>query len=117
MKFEDVINKIPNVTELRRAARAHVVDHRQLSNDQLAGAIIKSMPQYVHAETIASSADELLRREPRADIRTLAYTYLVDGLLEQYDSQAPVEETDEKVIAFELSIVDRSNEMDLPPCQ
>lgn len=36
MKFEDAVNKVPNITELRRVARAHVVDHKQLSNDQLA---------------------------------------------------------------------------------
>lgn len=114
MKFEDAVNKVPNITELRRVARAHVVDHKQLSNDQLAGAVIKSMPQYVHGETIATSVAELLRREPRADLRALAYTFLIDVLLEQYDTQAPLEETDEKVIAFEQGIVDRSNEMDLP---
>lgn len=113
MKFEDAVNKVPNVTELRRVAKAHVVDHKQLSNDQLAGAIIKSMPQYIHVETVSRGVFEFFRREPRADIRTLAYTFLVDVLMEQYDTQAPIEETDEKVIAFEMGIVDRSNEMDL----
>jgi hypothetical protein len=113
MKFEDVIGKIPNITDLRRAARAHVVDHKQLSNEQLAGALLKSMPQYVHQETIEKEVLELLRREPRGDLRTLAYIFLFDVLLEQYDTQAPLEEVDEKVIAFELSIVDRSNETDL----
>jgi len=46
MKFDEAIGKIPNVTDLRRVARAHVVDHRQLSNEQLAAAIIKSKPQF-----------------------------------------------------------------------
>jgi hypothetical protein len=72
MKFEDAVSKIPNITDLRRTAKAHVVDHKQLSNDQLGAAIVKSMPQYVHPETIGIAIAELFSQEPRADLRGLA---------------------------------------------
>jgi hypothetical protein len=47
MRFDEAVAKIPNITDLRRVARAHVVDHRQLSNEALEAAILKSKPQYV----------------------------------------------------------------------
>lgn len=113
MKFEEVIGKVPNITDLRRVARAHVVDHKQLSNEQLAAALVKSKAQYVAEESVQKGLHELLDREPRAITRALAFTFLVDVLLEQYDTQMPLEEADEKTIAFQQAIVDRSNELDL----
>jgi hypothetical protein len=108
----------PNITDLRRVARAHVVDHRQLSNDALAAAIIKSQPQYVDRGTLERSVYQILHDEPKEDVRVLAYVFLVDVLLEQYDTQLPEEETDERVIGFEQRIVDRSNEnVWSPTCQ
>ncbi|MFW6031296.1 MAG: SAP domain-containing protein [Myxococcota bacterium] len=113
MRFEEAVSKIPNITDLRRVARAHVVDHRQLSNDALEAAILKSKPQYVDGGTIEKSVHQILHQEPKEDLRALAYIFLVDVLLEQYDTQLPEEETDERVIGFEQRIVDRSNEVDL----
>jgi len=113
MKFEDAVSKIASITDLRRVARAHVVDHRQLSNEQLAAAIIKSKPQYIDRETIAKSVHNLLHVDADVDIRVLSYVFIIDVLLQQYDTQLPLEETDQRVIAFEQSIVDRSNETDL----
>lgn len=113
MRFEEAVSKIPNITDLRRVARAHVVDHRQLSNDALEAAILKSKPQYVDGGTIEKSVHQILHQEPKEDLRALAYVFLVDVLLEQYDTQLPEEETDERVIGFEQRIVDRSNEVDL----
>jgi len=113
MKFEQAVSKISSITDLRRVARAHVVDHKHLSNEQLAPALLKSKPQYVAEESIQKGIAELLQREPRASSRGLAYTFLVDVLLEQYDTQLPLEEADQRTIAFQQSIVDRSNELDL----
>lgn len=113
MKFDDAIRKIANITDLRRVARAHVVDHKQLSNEELADAIIKIKPQYVDRGTLDQGLRQVLHLEPREDIRALAYVFLVDVLLQQYDTQLREEETDEKVIGFEQRIVDRSNETDL----
>jgi len=113
MKFEDAINKVANITDLRRVARAHVVDHRQLSNDQLAAATIKSKAQYIDRGTLHSTVVTILHREPREDLRALAHVFLVDVLLEQYDTQLTFAESDERVIAFEQHIVNMSNETDL----
>ena len=38
---------------------------------------------------------------------------LIDVLLDQFDFEFPVTQTEERVIAFEQSVVNRSNEIDL----
>jgi len=48
MKFEDVSARIGTLTDLRRIAGAHVVDHGQLSEDELQEALLKVKPQYLH---------------------------------------------------------------------
>ncbi len=52
MEFEDAVAEISTLTDLRRIAGAHVVDHRQLTEDELREAMIKAKPQYLHEETV-----------------------------------------------------------------
>ena len=59
MKFEDAIRKIANITDLRRVARAHVVDHKQLSNEELADAIITANESLIRKLT-AEDLQEIL---------------------------------------------------------
>ena len=113
MDFEKAVWLIGTVTDLRRVASAHVIDHNQLKDDDLRSALVKSKPQYAAAETVKKAIDELLSREPKDHLRALNRILLVDVLLDQYDCQLPFEETDAKVIAVEQNILDRSNELDL----
>jgi hypothetical protein len=113
MDFEKAVSLIGTVTDLRRVASAHVIDHNQLKDDDLRSALVKSKPQYAAAETVKKAIDELLSREPKDHLRALNRILLVDVLLDQYDCQLPFEETDAKVIAVEQNILDRSNELDL----
>ena len=113
MKFDDAVESIWRMTELRRIAGAHVVDHRQLSNEELKAAAIKAKPQYLDEETVRSSLELALYREPRTDFRVLSRLILIDILLDQYDFELPFTQTEERVIAFEQSVVNRSNEIDL----
>jgi hypothetical protein len=113
MDFEKAVSLIGTVTDLRRVASAHVIDHNQLKDDDLRSALVKSKPQYAAAETVKKAIDELLSREPKDHLRALNHILLVDVLLDQYDCQLPFEETDAKVIAVEQNVLDRSNELDL----
>jgi hypothetical protein len=113
MDFEKAVSLIGTVTDLRRVASAHVIDHNQLKDDDLRSALVKSKPQYAAAETVKKAVDQLLSREPKDHLRALNRILLVDVLLDQYDCQLPFEETDAKVIAVEQNILDRSNELDL----
>jgi len=113
MKFNDVVAGIGTITDLRRIAGAHVVDHRQLCDDELRVAIIKVKPQYLHRESVQANLDRILYQEEKKDYRVLARVILIDVLLEQYGFSLTFAETEEKAIAFEQSIVNRANETNL----
>ena len=113
MNFESVVDNMSKIAELRRVAGAHVVDHRQLSNDDLKSAIIKVRPQYLHEETVRSALEKSLYREPRTDIRVLSRLILIDVLLNEYGFELIEANTEERVIATEQSILNKSNECDL----
>lgn len=113
MKFEGVVESIYRQTELRRIAGAHVVDHRQLSPDELKSSIIKVKPQYLHEETIRSNLEAALFTEPNINYRVLTRVILEDVLLNHYDYMLPFPETEEQTILVEQSILNLSNEVNL----
>ena len=113
MKFDDAVNQTRTLMDLRRVAGAHVVDHRQLTDDALRDAVIKVKPQYLHEATVRQNLDYALFKNPRNDLRIMSHVMLVDVLLDQYDFLLPVSQTEESAIAFEQSIVNRSNETEL----
>lgn len=113
MDFEKAVSLVGTVTDLRRIASAHVIDHNQLKDEELRSALVKTKPQYAATETVKKALDELLSREPKDSLRALNRVLLVDVLLDQYDCQLPFDETDAKVIGVEQNVLDRSNELDL----
>ena len=113
MKFDDVLETIGTLTELRRIEGAHVVDHNQLSNDKLREAIHKAKPQYLHEETVRSQLEMALYRDQRMDYRVLSRTILIEVLLDQYDFALPSSQTEEQVIAQEQSVLNESNEIEI----
>ena len=113
MKFDDAVMAIRIMHDLRRIAGAHVIDHRQLAEDELREAIIKLKTKYLDTETVRQSLERALYRDPRNDCRVVSHVMLVDVLLDQYDSLLPAAQTEERTIAFEQSIVNRSNETEL----
>jgi hypothetical protein len=90
-----------------------VIDHRQLAEDELHEAIIKLRTKYLDTETVRQSLDRALYKDPRNDYRVVSYVMLADVLLDQYDFLLPAAQTEEGTIAFEQSIVNRSNETEL----
>lgn len=113
MKFNNAVEAIGTVLDLRRIAGAHVIDHRQLSQDELRAALVKVRPQYLHEETVRTSLDRALFRENDIQLRVLSRLILIDVLLDQYDFELPFGQTEEAVMTFEQSVVNRSNEIDL----
>ena len=113
MKFDDAVMAIRTLLDLRRIAGAHVVDHRQLGEDELREAIIKLKTKYLDAETVRLNLEHALYRDLQNDSRVMSHVILVDVLLDQYDSLLPAPQTEERAIEFEQSIVNRSNETEL----
>lgn len=113
MKFEDAVAGIGTLTDLRRIAGAHVVDHRQLTEAELREAIVKVKPQYLHEETVRSNVEQALYKNPRNDLRVLSFVLLIDVVLDQHEFLLPSSQAEQRLIAFEQSIVNRSNEIEL----
>lgn len=110
MKFDQAVSTVRTLTELRRIAGAHVVDHRQLEDTELRDAVTRVKPQYLHEDTVRDQLTYCFFKDPDNDHRVLARVLLADVLLNQYDFLLPTSETEERVIAFEQAILDRSNE-------
>ena len=113
MKFDDAVAQIGTLRTLRRIAGAHVVDHRQLQDDELRDAVYKVRPQFLHEQTVLSNLDAILFKDPDNDTRVVARLILRDVLLEQYGSELARSTTEEQVIAAEQHIVNQSNEVDI----
>ena len=64
MKFDEAVNGVGTPTDLRRIAGAHVVDNRQLADDELRESIVRVRPQYLHTETVALNLEDCLFRSP-----------------------------------------------------
>ena len=105
MRFDNTVEAIWRMTELRRIAGAHVVDHRQLSPEELKAAITKAKPQYLDQATVRKNLEFALYQEPRTDFRVLSRLILIDVLLDQYDFELPVSQTEERVIRSDLDLV------------
>ena len=45
MDFEKAVSLVGTVTDLRRIASAHVIDHNQLKDEELRMALVKSKPR------------------------------------------------------------------------
>lgn len=113
MNFEDAVAGIGTLTEVRRIAGAHVVDHNQLTEDELRDAVLRVKPQYLHEDTVHSNLEHVLHEHSDKNYRDLSWLILVDVLLDQYEFSLPASDTDGRVIAIEQSIIDRSNEADI----
>ena len=113
MKFDDVVKAVGNQLDLRRIASAYVKDHRRLTDDELRLAVQEMKGQYLSEEKIELALERCLFRDPRTDYRVLSRLLLVDVLLDRYEFTLTYAQTEEGVIAFEQSILDRSNEVGL----
>lgn len=113
MLFDDALNALSTQTDLRRIAGAYVTDHRQLADSELRDGVLKAKPQYLHEPSVKAGIEKALFQDPSNDRRTLSRLILIDVLLDEYDFTLPFRKTEERVIAFEQSIVNRSNELEL----
>jgi len=113
MKFDDAVMSVGTVPDLRRIAKAHVVDHRNLDEEELRKALIKVKPQYLHFETVQGNLETAFYRNDSIDYRTLSQIIIYDVLLNEDAYMLNSSETEEKVMAIEQNIVNRSNELEL----
>ena len=71
MKFDEAVAGVGTLTDVRRIAGAHVVDHNQLSEAELRDAVRKVKPQYLHEDTVRANLEYALYGHPDKDYRVL----------------------------------------------
>ena len=110
MKFKQVIESLSTVTDLKRVASAYVIDYRNLSNDEVCEALMKTAPQYYYRENLESTLDDLMLSESR-DERILAPVILKYVLLHTDDFKIVQKELSDAIIDYEQSIINSSNDV------
>ncbi|MFX3681371.1 MAG: SAP domain-containing protein [bacterium] len=108
MKISKAIDSIGTVTELKRIASAYVIDYRNLSDDEIRKALHKTIPQYHFEANIEATLKDLFFEQPRQH-RILSQLILKETLLQKDHFLSSRKETEDAVIEYQQSIVDRSN--------
>ena len=109
MKLAKAFDNIGTVTELKRIASAYVIDYRGLSDDEIKAACKKTAPQYYFEENVSTALTSIFLHENR-EMRILCSLILQNVLLQKDSFMCPKRESEDEIISFEQSIVNRSNE-------
>lgn len=109
MNFKSVVESLSTVTDLKRVASAYVIDYRNLSNDEVTEALLKTAPQYYFRENVEATLKSLMLSENR-DERIIAPIIINQILLHTDDFKISQKELTDSVIEYEQRIVNESNE-------
>ncbi|MFT6863748.1 MAG: hypothetical protein ACJAVK_002309 [Akkermansiaceae bacterium] len=109
MKFEKAIDGFGTTHALKRFAGAYVVDHTKLTVDEIKAALGKAAPQYFHEKNLRSAIERCFLHSNR-EVRTIAPIFLGQVLLNCDQFMSSESETHTKIVAWEKSIIDNSNE-------
>lgn len=109
MQLNNVVEHIGTITDLKRIASAYVVDYRNLTDEDLKAALIKTCPQYYFKDNLRKTLNELFFNDNR-NYRIISNLILKNVLLQKDDFMCPRKETEEEIVNFESSIINRSNE-------
>jgi len=113
MKFDDAVMAIGTVPDLKRVASAHVVDHRNLNEEELRNAIKKVKPQYLDFGTVNNNLENAFYRNDSIDDRTISQIIINDVMLNEEDYMIDASQLEEKVMTTEQNIVNKSNEIEV----
>lgn len=109
MHLDKVVENIGTVTELKRISSAYVIDYRALSEPEIRQALKKTGPQYYHEPNLRTAISRLFRNDCR-DTRILSSLILRHVLMHKDDFACLKRETEDRVTAWEQSVIDDSNE-------
>ena len=109
MKFEKALESISTKTSLKRFASAYVMDHRNLSDDELNSALIKTAPQYFFQENVNKALSALSLHEDRK-YRLLSSIFLKEILLNQDGFTLSTGAVNKACLKFISGVIDESNE-------
>lgn len=109
MDFVKVTENISTSVELKRIASPYVIDYRGLDEAEIKAALIKTAPQYYYKSNVEKAVRSLFHGPDRA-IRIVAPYLLKSIVLQRDNNMSPKRETEDAIIKWEQTIIDRSNE-------
>lgn len=109
MDFAKVIENVSTLVELKRIASPYVIDYRGLDEVEIKAALIKTAPQYYYKSNVEKAVHALTHGADHA-VRIVAPYMLKRVLLQRDNHMSCKRETEDAVIKWEQTIVDRSNE-------
>ena len=112
MKFASVVENIAKSTDLKRIAKAHIVDITRLHDDEVRAHLLNAEKHYANAEVIRERVTEAVLHENR-DVRTITTILIGEVLLQSHDYSHPQSIAEEKVVDWEQKVIDESNEREV----
>jgi hypothetical protein len=109
MIFKNVVENISTLTDLKRVSSAYVIDYRNLTNQEIAEALIKTSPQYYFRENVIKTLNELSLSHDRKE-RIIAPIILRHILLHTDDFKILQSDLSNLVIEYEQSIINTAND-------
>ncbi len=110
MELKKVVGHIGTILELRRIASAYVIDHRNLTEDEIKSAIIKTAPQYYFPQNVEKALKECCLLNTSRDVRLISLLLLKHTLLHKDHFMASKREIEDDIISWEQAVIDQSNE-------
>ncbi len=108
MKLSKTVSNIPTQLELKRIASAYVIDYKNLDEAEIRKALLKTAPQYYYDANVQKALQGLFMHSDRS-LRVLSRILIKEVLLNQDNYLQPKKETEDEVIEYQQSIIDRSN--------
>jgi hypothetical protein len=109
MKFNKITKSFGTVLTLKRFAGAYVTDHTRLSESELIEALLKTAPQFYHAENVKQALQSCLINSNR-DVRIISSILLKEVMLNCDEFTCLESMTDDAVINWEQDVINSSNE-------
>lgn len=113
MKYNEAVDLICPFSTLKRIASAHVVDYHNLKEIELRQALKAVRPQYLHKETVQENLEKVYFVSKAISTRVLSKLIIGDILIEEVGFGLQTDELEDRVIAAEQQIIDKSNEVEL----
>ena len=110
MKFQEAVRSVGTFVELKRIAKAYVIDYKNLSQEELEQALIKTAPQYYHKENVENTLRNLLLNQDRK-VRILYSIFIKEIMLNKDEFQNEQRQTEIDILEIEQNIVNDSNEI------
>ncbi|MDD6145455.1 MAG: hypothetical protein PUB43_00195 [Oscillospiraceae bacterium] len=112
MLFNECVENVSTFLDLKRFANEYVIDYKRLTFEELKSATIKTAPQYSNEDNIRKVVDFFDLHTDR-NMRILFRIFMQNVLLNADDFMENQRVCEEKIIAYENSIVDLANEFSL----